>query len=429
MRDNWKSFKIKNFGEIITGSTPSTKIKEYWDGDFPFYSPADFNDQVYCEDTERTITEKGLKTGRVLPVNSVLVTCIGSIGKIAISSKVGISNQQINAIVVCDTFDFEYIYYLLSQNKNRFIQSAPMTTIQIINKSEFGNFEFNLPPLPQQRKIAKILSTCDTVIAKTEEAIAKYQAIKQGMMHDLFTRGIDLSTGKLRPKYQDAPELYKESELGMIPKDWEVKRLEECVEIKVSNVDKKIHPNKKLVRLCNYMDSYNNDFITNDLDFMTGSADLNEISRFSLYPQDVIITKDSETPDDIAVPSVVIEELENVVCGYHLAILKPIHEVVNGEFLMYNLKVPSVQKYFFRIASGSTRYGLTIGGIQNAKFSIPKGEEQLEIKNKLRTLDSKIEAEKETLSKYHQIKSGLMQDLLSGKVEVSVSKEEELFKA
>jgi len=99
-----------------------------------------------------------------------------------------------------------------------------------INQESLKTITVPLPPLPHQRKIARILTTVDSIIEKTEAAIAKYKAIKQGMMHDLFTRGIDVKTGKLRPKFEDAPELYKESELGWIPKEWEVDELGTLVE-------------------------------------------------------------------------------------------------------------------------------------------------------------------------------------------------------
>ena len=226
MKDSWEKKKVSDFGDIITGSTPSTKNINFWDGEYPFYSPADFNGKVYCIQTERTITELGLRTGRILPKNSVMFTCIGSIGKMAISNSIGISNQQINAIIVNDCLDFKYIYYLLFHYKDRFKNFAPMTTIQIINKTEFGQFKFNLPPLPQQRKIAEILSTVDAVLEKTEAAIAKYQQLKQGLMHDVFTRGIDVHTEQLRPKQTEAPELYKQSALGWIPKEWEVETVD-----------------------------------------------------------------------------------------------------------------------------------------------------------------------------------------------------------
>lgn len=425
MRDNWK---IKRLGEICityAGGTPNRSYIHYYGGKIPWVSSGEVNQSKIFE-TKEYITENGLRfsSTKWIPKDAILIAMYGATAGQVSKLKINATSNQAVLAVIPKEDDDEFIYYTLKESKEKILYLAQGSGQPNLSKALIDNTIVNLPPLPQQRKIAQILSTCDTVIEKTEAAIAKYQAIKQGMMHDLFTRGIDLETGKLRPKYEEAPELYKESELGMIPREWEVKRLEEIAQIKVSNVDKKIHIGKKLVLLCNYMDVYTNDFITNGLSFMVGSADSNEISRFSLNEQDVIITKDSETPDDIAVPSVVIEKLKNVVCGYHLAILSPYLNVLNGEFLMYNFKIPAVQKYFFRIASGSTRYGLTIGGIQNANFATPTIEEQLVIKSRLRTIDQKHQTEQTTLSKYRQIKSGLMQDLLSGEVEVQVGEGE-----
>src|SRR5204862_7029284 len=87
-----------------------------------------------------------------------------------------------------------------------------------------------IPSLPTQQRIAKILTTADAVIEKTQAAIAKYKVIKQGMLQDLFTRGIDITTNKLRPRFEDAPHLYKESKLGMIPKEWDDDTLENLTE-------------------------------------------------------------------------------------------------------------------------------------------------------------------------------------------------------
>ncbi len=313
-----------------------------------------------------------------------------------------------------------YLYYFL-KDKFKWIQNQRTGTgVPHVPKDLHKILKISYPKSIYQIKIAKILNTIDAVIEKTEQSIAKYQAIKKGMMQDLFTRGIDLNTGKLRPSFEEAPELYKESELGMIPKEWEIENLHQVCDVRVSNVDKKIYPNKTIVRLCNYMDAYNNDFITNGLNFSEGSANTNELSRFSLKKEDVIITKDSETPDDIAIPSVVYENLNNVVCGYHLAILRPNIEKISGIFLMYYLKLSNVQRYFFKIASGSTRYGLTIGGIQSTWISYPFTKEQKEITKRLIRIDNLIKKEQKILAKHQKIKKGLMQDLLTGKVEVRV---------
>ena len=195
--------------------------------------------------------------------------------------------------------------------------------------------------------------------------------------------------------------------------NWSESKLCELVDIRVSNVDKKIYPNKKIVRLCNYMDAYTNNYITSAIAFSTGSADLNEQQRFSLLKNDVVITKDSETPDDIAVPSVVVEDINNLVCGYHLAILRPKTGQISGLFLMHKMNLPQVQKYFFRIASGSTRYGLTIGGIENAVLSHPPLPHQRKIARILTTVDNIIEKTEAAIAKYKAIKQGMMHDLFT----------------
>jgi len=125
--------------------------------------------------------------------------------------------------------DTGYLYYALQHAEQDFINYGQTGTQANLNTTIVGNHNLFVPLLPQQRTIAKILTTVDNLIEKTEALIAKYQAIKQGMMHDLFTRGVD-EHGHLRPPYDEAPDLYKESELGWIPKEWEVKRVSEVVE-------------------------------------------------------------------------------------------------------------------------------------------------------------------------------------------------------
>ena len=123
----------------------------------------------------------------------------------------------IKAMVGVDTKWLYYHFLNYDLSKLNEATGVPSISSKALYKIKFKWFE-----LPIQSKIANILSTCDAVIEKTQAAIAKYKAIKQGMLHDLFTRGIDPTNGTLRPTYQAAPELYKETKLGMVPKDWEV---------------------------------------------------------------------------------------------------------------------------------------------------------------------------------------------------------------
>ncbi|MBA4391007.1 MAG: restriction endonuclease subunit S [Syntrophus sp. (in: bacteria)] len=204
--------------------------------------------------------------------------------------------------------------------------------------------------------------------------------------------------------------------------EWKEESLKKVVDIRVSNVDKKIHPNKSLVKLCNYMDAYSNNYITSQIPFTIGSADVNEIQRFGLKIDDVIITKDSETPEDIAVSSVVMEELDNVVCGYHLAILRPDKNELYGNFLMLKLKEPELKHYFCSVANGSTRYGLTIGNIEKAKIKYPSLSEQRQISRIVRTCDAVIEKTQAAIGKYKAIKQGMLHDLFTRGIDIYTGK-------
>jgi len=154
-------------------------------------------------------------------------------------------------------------------------------------------------------------------------------------------------------------------------KNWDVKKLRDLADIRVSNVDKKIYPSERPVKLCNYMDVYTNEYIDGSIQFMEGSANDAEIERFGLNIGDVIITKDSETPDDIGIPTVIHEQIDNLVCGYHLALIRPDNEKIDSIFLSKYLSTSRVANYFALHASGSTRFGLPIGAIESVEILTP----------------------------------------------------------
>lgn len=161
-----------------------------------------------------------------------------------------------------------------------------------------------------------------------------------------------------------------------IPSKWEIKRLQFGASILNSNVDKKIVDGEIPVRLCNYVDVYYNHIINEDLDFMEGSATEDEIEKFKIVAGDVIITKDSESADDIGIPAFVEKDLENVVCGYHLAILKPFKEILNGKFLLYFLNSKMAQTNFELGSNGVTRFGLSRNAIKTLPVPNPPIHEQ-----------------------------------------------------
>jgi type I restriction enzyme S subunit len=178
-------------------------------------------------------------------------------------------------------------------------------------------------------------------------------------------------------------------------------------------VDKITQPSEELVRLCNYIDVYNHDYITSHLEFMRASATRPEIAKFRLHVGDVIITKDSETPDDIGIPAVVDYAAPDLVCGYHLGLIRPNHDEVDSTFLAKQLSHHRIARYFGRQANGLTRYGLPIGAVNNTPLWLPEPNEQKAIGLVLRLVDEAIAKTEAVIAKLRQLRSGLLHDLLT----------------
>lgn len=172
---------------------------------------------------------------------------------------------------------------------------------------------------------------------------------------------------------------YKLSELPglkQIPAHWEMHRLKHLASVRFSGVDKHIEEGEVPVQLCNYTDVYYQDYITQDLAFMKATATLDEVSNFTLQEGDLIVTKDSESWDDIAVPAYVSGELENILCGYHLALIHPDPDRVYGEYLFRAFQATGINEQFQVAATGITRYGLGQYWLDNALFPVPPLPEQ-----------------------------------------------------
>ena len=235
-----------------------------------------------------------------------------------------------------------------------------------VNAKEYGSFRFPLPPLSEQRKIAAILRTWDEAIDKLGRLRMAKSRRRRGVMRALLTAELRF--------------------LGFGHRPWRRVRLGEIAEVIVSSVDKKTKSSERPVRLCNYTDVYACHTIRPRMGLMKASATSTEIEKCRLRVGDVVITKDSEDPNDIAVPAVVEETAPDLVCGYHLAIIRP-GPAADGPFLKYYFDLPSTRAYFASRANGATRFGLTVGSIEGAVIRIPELAEQRRIAEVLRTCD------------------------------------------
>jgi type I restriction enzyme S subunit len=186
-KEGWVVKKLGEVAEIVTGATPPTLVKGYWTGDIPWITPTDISAKKDISNSERKITNLGLTVIRKLPANTLLVTCIASIGKNSILRKEGACNQQINALIPNDDNDVEFLYYLIENNKQYLLSKAGITATNIISKKDFAEITFSIPPLPEQTRIATILADMDAEIFTLETKLSKYKLIKQGMMQELLT--------------------------------------------------------------------------------------------------------------------------------------------------------------------------------------------------------------------------------------------------
>lgn len=173
-----------------------------------------------------------------------------------------------------------------------------------------------------------------------------------------------------------------------IPEHWGVKKLKYLTNVKGSNVDKLIYENENQVFLCNYTDVYKNEYINDGIVFTKGSCSNEELNKFILKKGDVIITKDSETPDDIGIPSYVCKDFTDVVCGYHLSMISPKPNDLMGQYLFRQLQTKRIKSYFEVNSNGITRYGLGKSSIENLDVITPPITEQHQI---VQFLDEKTE--------------------------------------
>jgi type I restriction enzyme S subunit len=185
-----------------------------------------------------------------------------------------------------------------------------------------------------------------------------------------------------------------------LPEGWKSVPLRAAAGYTVSNVDKIPADDELPVRLCNYTDVYNNEFISSRLEFMRGTATSAEIGKFHLQVGDVVITKDSESWDDIGIPALVVETADDLVCGYHLAILHPHAAKLDGRFLLRCLQSKMIRIHLELAANGVTRFGIPKDEVGKLPLPLPPLRQQQAIADFLDRETARLDAlvaEKERL--------------------------------
>ena len=265
--------------------------------------------------------------------------------------------------------------------------------------------DFGIDGLYQKEKTAII-----------NQAVTKGMGVGVPLVGTLNNNGADQGNHKGLPLRDSGIDW-----LGQIPDGWEVKKLKYVADSRPSNIDKKSKDEEEAVLLCNYVDVYKNEFISSQLAFMTATTSQEQKEKFLLQKGDVLVTKDSETPDDIAIPALVVENFDNVVCGYHLTHIKP--KKIMGSYLFRYFQTKYLSSYFEVSANGVTRYGLGVDKIGSALILNPPLEEQIAIVRHIETetarIDAKIAKTQRIIELQKEYRTALISEVVTGKIKVT----------
>jgi type I restriction enzyme, S subunit len=404
--EGWSIKAISDVGNVITGSTPSTTHPEYYGGEIPFISPADLGVRKFISTSTKTLTNAGFNCTRKIRKGATLFTCIGStIGKIGLSNVNLATNQQINAVVPHDNYDDEYVYYALSNRAIQIAKIAGNQAVPIINKSTFAAQLLLTPPLPEQQKIAQILSTWDKAISTTEQLLANSQQQKKALMQQLLT-------GKKRLLDEGGVRFSGE---------WNHSTIGKIGLVKSAGVDKKVVEGEVPVRLLNFTDVFNNSFIySQDLNHWV-TAPPSKIRDCDVRKGDVFFTPSSETREEAGIPAVAAEDISECCYSYHVVRYR-INEPWDLNFKAYAFTTPQFRKQVNRLADGSgQRYVVSQDSFRSILIRYPDIAEQKKIGGVLKLAENEVDLLQTKLEALKQEKKALMQQLLTGKRRVIIN--------
>ncbi|MDI3464989.1 MAG: Type I restriction-modification system, specificity subunit S [Nitrospira sp.] len=423
---SWRKVILGSLAKkLVNGGTPPTGVERFWNGKIPWVTGADFTSSGIGE-FRRFVSEEAVTqtSTNVIERGQLLIVTRTGVGKLAIAPcDIAISQDITGFYVDEDQVTPDFLYHRMRRGIEDLKRLNQGTSINGIVRGDLISYFVELPPLAQQRRIAEILSTVDEAIEQTEALIAKYQQIKAGLMHDLFTRGV-MPDGQLRPTRAQAPHLYKESPLGWIPKEWDCFTVEELLEksacpMRSGPFGSALLKNELVnegIPLLGIDNIYQERFVPTFSRFVSYRK-FTELMRYSVLPRDVIITIMGTVGRCCVVPDSVTQALSSK----HLWTMTFDNNRVLPDLVCWQLNHARwVKDWFARYSQGAVMEAIQSSTLRTLRLPVPHIEEQGLIRSRYRSSSHRIDVEQQHLDKLKQIKYGLMHDLLTGRVRVQV---------
>lgn len=411
---DWNVKKLKYTFAISSGTTPKSDNLEYWDGDIPWVTPADYKtEDKYVYHGRKFLSEAGLNAAnlQLLPVNSIIFSKRAPIGAVAITGAKLAINQGCISCVPATECDIRYYYFMLSIYTEQFNLLGSGTTFKEISSKDFGNFIVPAPSVLVQEKLADYLdrkcSQIDAIIARQQEVIEKLKAYKLSVITEAVTKGLNPNV----PMKDSGVEW-----IGEIPEHWDFRKIKNCcliVDCKNRTPDPDPDGEYIVVRTTCIRDgsfSYEGSYHTNAENFKEWTA--------KGQPQhgDIFFTREAPMGEACLVP-----DADNLCMGQRVMFFRPL-DGSDPRYILYSIYGPLAREYIDSKNKGSTVGHLKLGQVASLPLFYCPPKEQSEIANYLDkrcgAIDKVVEKKAEIISRLTNYKKSLIYEVVTGKKEV-----------
>ena len=408
--ESWEIIRLGDFTSSFAGGTPLRSNEDYFSGGtIPWLKSGEVNQRNIIT-TEEKITAKAISesAAKIIPSNSVVVALYGAtagnVGMLRIEAS---SNQAVLAVIPkCKELYNEFLYHYLRQVTPKLLSLTQGSGQPNLSKGIVDKLQIPLPPLPEQQKIASILSTVDEKIENIDAQISQTQELKKGLMQQLLTKGIGHTK-------------FKSSELGDIPESWEVVKLGEIAKCFVGIASSATHAYSEkgilLIRNQNIKEGWLN---LNDKLFVTEEYEMQHRSK-RLRAGDILTVRTGYPGISAVVPS----ELEGCQ-SFTTLITRLTTDKLASYFLCYYINSEKGKSFFTNNQAGNGQQNVGSKTLENMVIPVPASCEQRKIVIILQEVDRKISSLQSRKETYQLLKKGLMQQLLTGKIRVKLSSPE-----
>lgn len=418
---NWDVVSIDDVAEVIGGGTPKTSVPAYWDGEISWITPKDLSNYMerYIYKGERCITEEGLKnsSAKMLPKGTILFSSRAPIGYLAIAGKEVCTNQGFKSIVCKDErLNNIFMYYVMKYKTKEIENIAGGSTFKEVSGKVIKEFKIPLPPLEEQKAIAHILSTLDDKIETNNEINKKLEEIAQTIFKRWFV-DFEFPNEDGEPYKSSGGEMV-ESELGIMPKGWEVKNLEDVVETANTGADAirrapivDFNTGIKCVRVG---DLSNNRDIS-DWGYCEVSDE--DYDKFALKKNDILVTRTAT----IGLNMCIYEDIKAVFNNGLIRI--KIKDEYNPLFIYQVLNYKDYFDYIFKITGEtSTRPNMKISYLLKYMFILPSADIRNKFEYTINPMLIKFNENNKENKKLTLICDTLLPKLMSGEIRVPIDR-------